>query len=56
MGAIILLKKGYNSKIIAFGDILLVLQLHLVMMDKYSKFGVDTFNSFLAMGYIKIFA
>ena len=28
--------------------------LHLVMMNKYSKFGVDTF--FWVMGYIKVFA
>ena len=29
---------------------LLVLQLHLVMMRKYSKFDVDTFNTFWVMG------
>ena len=34
----------------------LVLQLHLVMMSKYSKFGVDTFNTFWEMDYIKVFA
>ena len=34
----------------------LVLLLHLVMMNKYSKFGVDTFNTFWVMGYIKVFA
>ena len=32
------------------------LQLHLVMMSKYSKFGMDTFNPFYVMGYIKVFA
>ena len=32
----------------------LVLQLHLVMMSKYAKFGVDTFNIFWVMGYIKV--
>ena len=34
----------------------LVLLLHLVMMSKYSQFGVDTFNTFLKMGYIKVIA
>ena len=34
----------------------LVMQLHNVMMSKYSKFGVDTFYSFWVMGYIKAFA
>ena len=34
----------------------LVLQLHLVMMSKYPKFGVDTFNTFWEMGYITVFA
>ena len=34
----------------------LVQQLHLVMMSKYSKFGVDTFNTFWVMSYIKVFA
>ena len=33
----------------------LVLQLHLVMMSKYSKLGIDTFNTFWVMGYIKVF-
>ena len=37
-----LVKKGHNSKTIAFRDMTLVLQLNLVMMSKYSKFGVDT--------------
>ena len=30
------------------------LQLHFVMMSKYSKFGVDTFNTFCVIGYIKV--
>ena len=34
----------------------LVLQLHQVLMSKYSKFGVDTYNTFWVMGYIKVFA
>ena len=34
----------------------LVLQLQFVMMSKYSKSGVDTFNTFREMGYIKVFA
>ena len=33
-----------------------VLQMHLVMMSKYSKFGVDIFNSFWVEGYITVFA
>ena len=33
----------------------LVFKLHLVMMSKYSKFGVDTFNIFLAIGYKELF-
>ena len=33
---------------------LLVLQTHLIMMSKYSKFGVDALNTFWVMGYIKI--
>ena len=33
----------------------LVLQLHLVMINKYSKFGVDTLNTFWVMGYINVF-
>ena len=37
--------KGHNSKNIAFRVMLLVLHLKLVMMSKYSKFGVDTFNT-----------
>ena len=44
-------KKGHNSKIITFGVMLPVLQLHLVMISKYSKFG-DTFNTFSLMGYL----
>ena len=38
-------KKGHYSKKIAFRIMPLVLQLHLVMMSKYYKFGVDTFNT-----------
>ena len=34
----------------------LVLQLFLVMMSKYPKLGVDTFNTFWVNGYIKVFA
>ena len=48
-----LLKNGHYSKIIAFRVMPLVLQLHLVMMSRYSKFGVDTFSTFRVMGYIK---
>ena len=48
-----LVKKGHNSKNIAFRVMSLVLQLHLVKM---SKFGVDTFNTFWVMGYTKLFA
>ena len=33
----------------------LVLQMHLAMMSKYVKFGVDTFKTFGVMGYIKVF-
>ena len=33
----------------------LVLQLHLVKIGKYSEFGVDTFNHFWVIGYIKVF-
>ena len=33
----------------------LVLQLQFVMMNKYSKFGIDTFNTWV-MSYIKDFA
>ena len=39
-------KKGHNSKDIAFRVMPLVLQLDIIMMRKYSKFGVDTFNTF----------
>ena len=46
------LKKGQNSKIIAFGERPLVLLLHLVMMSKYSKFGDDIYNIFRVMDYI----
>ena len=48
--------KGQNSKITAFRFMPLVLQLNLVMMSKYSKFGVDTLSTFSVMGYIKVFA
>ena len=47
--AIIILKlvtKAHNSKSIAFKVMPLALQLHFVMMCKYSKFGVDIFNIF----------
>ena len=33
-----------------------VLQLHLVIMSKDSKFGVDTINTLWVMVYIKVFA
>ena len=46
------IKKGHNSKTIAFSFMSLVLQQHL----KYSKFGVDTLSNFSVMGYIKVFA
>ena len=41
-----LVKKGHNSKTVAFRVMPLVLQLHLVMMNKYSKFDVEIFNTF----------
>ena len=44
------IKKGHNSKIISFRVISLVMKLHLVMMSKYSKFGVTVGS----MGYIKV--
>ena len=50
-----LVKKGHYSKTIAFRVMPLVFQLHLVMMRKYSKSGVNTFNTFWVMGYIKDF-
>ena len=50
-----LVKIGHNSRNIAFIVIPLVLQLHLVMLSKYSKFGFDTFNTFWVMGYMKLF-
>ena len=50
-----LVKKGNNSKTIAFRIMPLVLQLHLVMMSKYSQFDVETIYTFLVMGYIKVF-
>ena len=48
-------KKGHNSKTTAFRVMPLVLQQHLVMITKYSKFNV-TLNTFCVMGYIKVFA
>ena len=44
-------KKGHNSKNITLRVMPLNLQLHLVMISKYSKFTVDTFSS-----KIKVFA
>ena len=41
-----LVKKGHNSKTIAFRVMSLVLQLHLVIICKYSKFDIDSFNTF----------
>ena len=46
----ILVKKVCNSKTKAFRVMPLVSQLHLVMISKYSKFGVDNFNTFLSNG------
>ena len=46
----------HNSINIDFRVMPLVLQLHLVIMSKYSKFSVETFNTFWVMGYIKVFA
>ena len=34
----------------------LVLQLHLDTIGKHSKFGIDTFNTFWIITYIKVFA
>ena len=53
---IFLVKKGQNSKNTPFRVMPPVMQLHLIMISKYSKFGVDTFNTFWAMRYIKVFA
>ena len=33
---------------------LLVLQLHFVIMSKFSKIGVDTLNTFWVMGYVQL--
>ena len=33
----------------------LVLQLYHVKMSKYSKLGIDTFNTFWVVSYIKVF-
>ena len=41
-----LVERDITPKNIAFRVMSLVLQLHLVMMSKYFKFGVDTFNTF----------
>ena len=41
-----LVKKGHNSITIALRVMSLVLLLQLVKMSKYSRFGVDTFNTF----------
>ena len=41
-----LVKKGHNSKTIPFRVMPLVLQLHLVMMNKHSKISVDTFDTY----------
>ena len=41
-----LVKKRHNSKNIALRIKHLVLQLHLVMMSRHSKFGVDILNIF----------
>ena len=49
-----LVDKGPNSKTIAFGAMTLVLQLHLFIMIKYSKLGVDTFNTFLSNGGVTL--
>ena len=48
-----LVEKGHNSKTISIRVMPLVLLMHLVMMSKYSKFGVDTFNTFWVMGTLK---
>ena len=40
------LKKGHNSKSTAFRVMPCVPQLHLVMISKHSKFGVDTLSTF----------
>ena len=50
-----LVKKGHNSKTLAFRVMPLVLQQHIVMMSKNSKFSTNIFNTFLVMGYIKVF-
>ena len=47
------LKGGHNSRNIAFRLMPLVLQLHLAMMNKYSKFGIDTFNTFKIWATLK---
>ena len=47
-GAIILLKKFKFKRGITPKVMSLVLQLYLVMITKYSKFGTDTFITFLS--------
>ena len=43
---LLLVKKRGITDNLAFRVMPLVLQLHLVMMIKYSIFGIDTFNTF----------
>ena len=51
----LLVKKGHNSKNIAFRVMLLVLQQHLVMMSKYFQgWWSDTFNTFWVKSYITV--
>ena len=50
-----LVKKGHNSKSIAFRVMLFVLQCSLSWWASIPS-GVDTFNTFCLMGYIKVFA
>ena len=49
-----LIKKKHNSKNIPFRVMPLALQLHLVMISKDSKLGVDTlsFNTFWVIGFL----
>ena len=47
--------KGHNSNTTACWIMPLVLQLCIDMICKSSKFLVDSFKSFWAMGYIKVF-
>ena len=51
-----LFKKGHISKPIVLRVVPLVLEMHLVTMSKYCKFGIDTLILFfLEMSYIKVF-